>query len=178
MSRFCTSIAACTGLALLLSISAQASEVAVAAADLHPTGAVTLEAPSSAIGRLLDDPAQQSFSLLEELVRKSSRYESVEGYASYYAKRFEGRKTTSGLRYEPEKLTAAHVSLPLGTVVRVINPATSQEVHVTITDRCAPTSYHFIDLSQAAARKIGLWGKGRIRVVIIPLLEEPLQEPA
>jgi len=116
--------------------------------------------------------------MLEKLVIRGSNYESVEGFASYYAKRFEGRRTTSGHRYLPEKMTAAHSSLPLGTVVRVFNPATKQEVHVTIIDRCASKAYHFIDLSRAAAKKIGLWGKGRIKVVIIPVLEEPLQEPA
>lgn len=116
--------------------------------------------------------------VLEELILKSSPLEPMDGFASYYAKRFEGRKTTSGLRYHPDKMTAAHESLPLGTVVRVVNPATSQEVHVTITDRCAKKSFNFIDLSRAAAKKIGLWGKGRIRVVIIPLLQEKLEKPA
>lgn len=115
---------------------------------------------------------------LEELVLKSSSFESVEGVASYYASRFEGRRTTSGHRYNPDKMTAAHESLPLGTVVRVVNPASKQEVNVTITDRCASKPFHFIDLSRAAARKIGLWGKGKIKVVITPLLEDRLEEPA
>ena len=115
---------------------------------------------------------------LEELVQKSSSFESVEGFASYYARRFEGRRTTSGHRYNPDKLTAAHESLPLGTVVRVINPISKQEVHVTINDRCASKSFHFIDLSRAAAKKLGLWGKGKIKVVIMPLLEDTLESPA
>ena len=114
---------------------------------------------------------------LEKLVLKSSSFESVEGIASYYARKFEGRRTASGHRYNPDKLTAAHQSLPFGTVVRVLNPATRQEVQVTINDRCAPKSFHFIDLSRAAAKKIGLWGKGKIKVVITPLLEERLEEP-
>lgn len=125
----------------------------------------------------LNELSAQVTNNLEELVLKSSSFESVEGFASYYARRFEGRRTTSGHRYNPEKLTAAHQSLPLGTVVRVINPASKQEVHVTINDRCAPKSFHFIDLSRAAAKKIGLWGKGRIKVVIIPLLEDKLEKP-
>jgi rare lipoprotein A len=117
-------------------------------------------------------------SVLEELVQKGSSLKAKEGFASYYARRFEGRRTTSGHRYHPEKMTAAHHSLPLGTVVRVINLTTSQEVHVTINDRCARKPFPFIDLSRAAAKKIGLWGKGRVKVVIIPLLEENPQEPA
>jgi rare lipoprotein A len=124
------------------------------------------------------DPVRSTSHLLEELVLKSSLFESVEGFASYYARRFEGRRTTSGHRYNPEKLTAAHESLPLGTVVRVVNTASKQSVLVTITDRCASKTFHFIDLSRAAAKKIGLWGKGKVKVVITPLLEDNLEEPA
>jgi rare lipoprotein A len=126
---------------------------------------------------LLNVPESPTTTSLEELVLKGSGLKPEEGFASYYAKRFEGRKTTSGHRYHPEKMTAAHQSLPLGTVVRVVNPANSQEVHVTINDRCARKPFPFIDLSRAAAKKIGLWGKGKIKVVIIPLLEDPLEEP-
>lgn len=143
---------------------------------LPPTvGADALPVGDSSLLHELSVTAQTN---LEELVLKSSTFESVEGVASYYARKFEGRPTTSGHRYNPEKLTAAHQSLPLGTVVTVRNPATRQEVQVTINDRCAPKSFHFIDLSRAAAKKIGLWGKGKIKVVITPLLEEKLEEPA
>lgn len=129
---------------------------------------------SSAVSGQLTEPDAPAMTNLEELVRKGSVLKAVEGFASYYARRFEGRRTTSGHRYHPEKMTGAHYSLPLGTVVRVINPTTSQEVHVTINDRCARKPFPFIDLSRAAAKKIGLWGKGKIKVVIIPLLEEPV----
>jgi rare lipoprotein A len=127
---------------------------------------------------LLNELFRSDASNLEELLKKSSAFESVDAFASYYARKFEGHRTTSGHRYNPEKLTAAHQSLPLGTVVRVLNPVTREEVQVTVNDRCAPKSFHFIDLSRAAAKKIGLWGKGKMRVVIIPLLEDKLEEPA
>ncbi len=142
----------------------------------HPPTAPAESLPEGA-APAVHEPVEPLVIKLEELVLKSSPYESVEGFASYYARRFEGRRTTSGHRYNPNKLTAAHQSLPLGTVVRVVNPATKQEVHVTINDRCAPKSFHFIDLSRAAAKKIGLWGKGKIKVVIMPLLEEKLEKP-
>ncbi|HPX61140.1 MAG TPA: septal ring lytic transglycosylase RlpA family protein [Deltaproteobacteria bacterium] len=112
-------------------------------------------------------------SALEQLVAKSSPHEATEGVATYYAKRFEGRRTASGEVYHPDKLTAAHYTLPLGTIVRVINPANNKDVQVRINDRCAPKRFPFIDLSRAAAKKIGLWGKGKIKVVIIPLSQEP-----
>jgi len=151
----------------------------VCGALLCPLGGVALaEQPQDPAASLLTELESPSTSNLEELVLKGNDLKATEGFASYYARRFEGRRTTSGLRYHPDKLTAAHHYLPLGTVVRVVNPVTSQEVHVTINDRCARKPFPFIDLSRAAAKKIGLWGKGRIRVVIIPLLEDNLEEPA
>ncbi len=127
---------------------------------------------------LLNELSTSSVTPLEELVATSRPQDTREGFASYYASRFNGRRTTSGHRYHPEKMTAAHYSLPIGTVVRVLNPATSQEVQVTVNDRCGRKPFNFIDLSRAAAKKIGLWGKGRIKVVIIPLTEQPREEPA
>jgi rare lipoprotein A len=145
---------------------------------IFAAGALLLLAPVGVRAAVAADgePAKLE-EVLEGLILKSSPLPPMEGFASYYAKRFEGRRTTSGHRYHPDKMTAAHESLPLGTVVRVVNPATHQEVHVTITDRCARKAFHFIDLSRAAAKKIGLWGKGRIKVVIIPLLQEKLEKP-
>ena len=155
-------IAVCTALVSVLSISPAAHADDLPGSDLSLLHELSAPTPTN----------------LEKLVLKSSSFESVEGFASYYARRYEGRRTTSGHRYNPDKLTAAHESLPLGTVVRVVNPASKQEVQVTINDRCAPKKFHFIDLSRAAAKKIGLWGKGKIKVVITPLLEDSLEEPS
>lgn len=134
--------------------------------------AAVISAPTSARA-----DSEQLMELLENIVFNGSKHGPAEGFATYYASRFIGKRTSSGHRYHPEKMTAAHYSLPLGTVVRVVNPSTKQEVQVTINDRCARKPFHFIDLSRAAAKKIGLWGKGKIKVVIIPLLEDSLQEP-
>jgi rare lipoprotein A len=95
----------------------------------------------------------------------------VKGTASYYAKRYNGRRMTSGKRYDPKQLTAAHPTLPLGTKVKVVNLANNREVTVTITDRCRKRVSHFIDLSRAAARKLGFLGKGVTEVRIITLDE-------
>lgn len=143
--------------------------------SLLPVSVVRAEKNEPDDEALLNELSKPVVTDLEELLLKSSTFEMVEGFASYYARRFEGRRTTSGQRYNPDKLTAAHQSLPLGTVVRVLNPVTMQEVQVTVNDRCAPKSFHFIDLSRAAAKKIGLWGKGKIRVVIIPLMEDKIE---
>lgn len=93
------------------------------------------------------------------------------GIATYYARKFHGRATTSGERYHPEKMTAAHQSLPLGTKVLVRNLANDKEVTVVINDRCRKKNFPFIDLSRAAARKLGFFGEGKAKVAIIPLTE-------
>jgi rare lipoprotein A len=95
-----------------------------------------------------------------------------EGTASYYAKRYNGRRTTSGVRYNPDKKTAAHSSLPFGTRVKVVNLDNGREVVVTVNDRCKTRKKPFIDLSRSAARQLGFLGKGLARVRIIPLDDE------
>lgn len=96
------------------------------------------------------------------------------GVATYYASRFIGRKTTSGQRYHPDRLTAAHADLPLGTFVTVENVSNGQKVSVMINDRCRKRSFQLIDLSRLAARQVGLWGKGAIKVRITPLEKKDL----
>jgi len=97
----------------------------------------------------------------------------VKGIATYYAKRYNGRKTTSGERYRPEKLTAAHPNLPLGTKVKVVNLDNENEVVVRVNDRCRRRKVPIIDLSTAAARKLGFLGRGMARVHITRLEDDP-----
>lgn len=82
------------------------------------------------------------------------------GQASYYADKFNGRKTASGSTYRPGKRTAAHNTLPFGTIVRVTNPRNHRSVKVKITDRGPHAKGRVIDLSRKAARKIGLVQSG------------------
>jgi rare lipoprotein A len=103
--------------------------------------------------------------------QKASLVKKLVGIASYYAKKFHGRRTTSGERYHPDMMTAAHQSLPLGTRVRVKNLANDKEVTVVVNDRCRKKSIPFIDLSRAAAKKLGFFGEGKANVAIIPLRE-------
>ena len=95
-----------------------------------------------------------------------------EGLATYYAKRYNGRKTHSGARYKPEGLTAASPYLPMGCRVKVVNLSNGKEVLVTVNDRCRKRKAPFIDLSRAAARKLGFLGKGIARVRIVLLEDE------
>ena len=82
------------------------------------------------------------------------------GVASYYASFFEGRTTTSGEVYKHKKFTAAHLTLPFGTKVTVTNISNGKSVKVRINDRGPHSKRIMIDLSQAAAKEIGLYGKG------------------
>jgi len=112
----------------------------------------------------------------EESAQSDEAGSGKEGRASYYAKRYNGRKTLSGARYHPEKLTAASPDLPMGCKVRVKNLANGKEVLVTVNDRCRKQKTPFIDLSRAAARKLGFLGKGTALVRIIPLGDEERPE--
>ena len=118
--------------------------------------------------------------LLEVLAKDGDNLKDPQiGVATYYASRFTGRRTTSGQRYHPDKMTAAHALLPLGTMVTVENIKSGQRVSVVINDRCHPrhTALNLIDLSRAAAQQIGLWGKGAVKVRIVPLEKKhPLDE--
>lgn len=100
-----------------------------------------------------------------------------EGLASYYAMALAGRSTASGEPYDPEALTAAHRSLPFGSVVQVErldadagHPAAS--VRVRINDRGPFVGGRIIDLSDAAARKLAMKREGvvpvRLRIVSLP----------
>lgn len=137
--------------------------------------AYAVDAGEDVSEKLLEELKTQNLSEFEELFRYESVKPAREGFASYYASRLAGRRTTSGRRYDPKKFTAAHVSLPLGSVVKVVNKKNGKDVLVTVNDRCAPKSYPFIDLSRAAADKIGIVGKGKAPVEIIPLKDNRLK---
>jgi rare lipoprotein A len=85
--------------------------------------------------------------------------------ATFYASRFAGRRTASGERYDPGALTAAHRTLPLGTVVRVTRvDGSGGAVLVRINDRGPYASGRIIDLSLAAARRLQMLQAGVVRV--------------
>lgn len=88
----------------------------------------------------------------------------LRGLASWYGSVWNGRMTASGETFDETKLTAAHKTLPLGTLVRVTNLRSQQSVVVRINDRGSLTENRVIDLSSAAAREIGLIDQGLARV--------------
>lgn len=80
----------------------------------------------------------------------------MEGEASYYGNAFQGNKTASGERYDKNALTCAHKTLPFKTVLKVTLPATGKSVQVRVNDRGPYQDRRLMDLSTAAANKIGL----------------------
>lgn len=91
------------------------------------------------------------------------------GVASYYADKFNGRRTASGESFSNGAMTAAHRSLPFGSKVRVTNPANGRSVVVRINDRGPFHGGRVIDLSKSAASTLGLIqrGSGRVELSLV-----------
>jgi len=91
------------------------------------------------------------------------------GTASYYADKFNGRETANGEIYDSKKMTAACNQLPLGTWIRVTNLSNQRSVIVKTNDRMHARMTRIVDLSRAAAEKLGYIGKGltRVRVEVL-----------
>ncbi|MDO9360517.1 MAG: septal ring lytic transglycosylase RlpA family protein [Polaromonas sp.] len=93
--------------------------------------------------------------------------EFEQGKASWYGPRFQGRRTASGERYDQHAFTAAHKTLPFGTLVRVRSLVNGREVDVRIIDRGPFTRGRIIDLSRAAAESLGMLGLGVKDVILL-----------
>jgi rare lipoprotein A len=94
-----------------------------------------------------------------------------QGIASWYGEEFAGRTTANGEIFDPARLTAAHRTLPFGSVLDVTNPKTGQSVRVRVNDRGPFIANRVLDLSYAAARQIGLIqpGVGEVEVRVVRL---------
>jgi rare lipoprotein A len=89
-----------------------------------------------------------------------------EGIASYYAHKFQGRRTASGEPFHQDSLTAAHKILPFGTTLKVTNQKNGKTVWVRVNDRLPSNSKRSIDLSYAAAQQINMIREGLVKVNI------------
>src|SRR5437867_11638391 len=92
------------------------------------------------------------------------------GVASWYGESFHGRQAANGELFDMEALTAAHRTLPLGSVVRVVNLANGKHLHVRITDRGPYVHSRILDLSRGAAARLGM--EGGLSVVRVQLVGE------
>ncbi len=91
------------------------------------------------------------------------------GKLSWYGRRFHGRRTASGERFDMHALTAAHPTLPFGTRVKVRHLGSGREVEVRINDRGPHVRGRIIDLSRAAAMALGVLHAGDAVVALLPL---------
>lgn len=99
-----------------------------------------------------------------------------EGTASYYGIRdgFHGKKTATGEVYDAHKITAAHKTLPLPSIVRVTNLENGRSLTVKVNDRGPFPKGRIIDVSEKCAKLLGFYGKGTARVRVQSLVEETL----
>ena len=88
------------------------------------------------------------------------------GVASWYGEQFHGRQAANGEIFDMEALTAAHRTMPLGSIVRVVNLANGKHLHVRITDRGPYVNGRILDLSHAAAVQLGMEHEGTTHVQI------------
>ena len=154
------SVALC---ALALSISA--------CAPVHDTAGATAEVVSARKGQAASLVGRTTARAMAERTagHAASVAQVIVGQASWYGGKFHGRKTASGERFDMNGLTAAHRTLPFGTKVRVVNEETGQSVVVRVNDRGPWGHGRIIDLSRAAAERIGLRhaGVGRVKVEVL-----------
>ena len=97
---------------------------------------------------------------------KESRYlgHTMVGMASWYGAPFHGRRSSDGSRYNKDEFTAAHLTYPFGTLVKVTNLKTSKSCVVKITDRGPYVDGRIIDLSKKAAEELGMLSSGVAKV--------------
>ena len=128
---------------------------------VQETAAPELESPQK-------ESPQKEDSKIEEMQtdepQKEAAKEGVVGIASYYAAKFHGRRTASGEKFSQKVLTAAHLTLPFGTLLKVTNLQNMKSVIVRVNDRGPHVRGRIVDLSRAAAELIGMRHTGTARV--------------
>ena len=102
---------------------------------------------------------------------KGARGTVQSGLGSYYADKFNGRPTASGTTYRPGQMTAAHNTLPFGTLIRVTNTRNGRSVDVTVTDRGPHTKGYIVDVSHRAAVQLGIIEAGVVPVQVTVIRE-------
>ena len=117
-------------------------------ATLRTIAAIALLGISTASGAFAQGPKQFS------------------GVAAFYSTNYSGR-TACGDRYDPNKFTAAHRSLPFGTRLRVTDPRSKRSVVVIVNDRGPFTKGRVLDLSLAAAKALNMTGRGLLNVMAV-----------
>ena len=116
-----------------------------------------------ATGIAVASTAPQDTSRIQPPIKRS-RFAFQIGKASWYGGKFQGRKTASGEKFDMNALTCAHRSLPLGSWIRVTNVANQKAVFLRVNDRGPVPRNILLDLSYAAARKLGIGGLAKVKI--------------
>jgi rare lipoprotein A len=148
-------------LAVLTACSHKPTRVAISSAPPPPTSAPSGEAPESAGNRVPNIPSAEI-----EIPSDTKPLFVETGIASWYGPPYHNRRGSNGEVYDMHAMTAAHRTLPLGSIVRVVNVGTNAAAVVRITDRGPFIEGRVVDLSKAAAEKIGMLQKGTTEVRI------------
>ncbi|MGD9950301.1 MAG: septal ring lytic transglycosylase RlpA family protein [Desulfobulbus sp.] len=126
--------------------------------------AATTVSPASHAKSIKKVAAAPAVAKSHKKARLAHKTRAMNGLASIYSNKLSGRKTSSGQRFSQEKMTAAHPSLPFGTKVLVTNLRNNRTVEVLINDRGPFHRDRVIDLTSAAAYKLGMKKRGFVQV--------------
>lgn len=105
-----------------------------------------------------------------------SGFAQQRGRATFYTRKWDGRKTASGERLYNDSLVCAHKSHKFGTLLKVVNPANGKEVVVKVIDRGPYVKGRIIDLSIRAARELGILSQG-VAIVEVSVYRKPTEVP-
>ncbi|AFG36558.1 rare lipoprotein A [Spirochaeta africana DSM 8902] len=138
-----------------------------------PDGAAAHAAAASATEGGSDDPVAVSADALPMDDPQLADHE-LEGIASWYGGKFQGRLTANGERFDTNEMTAAHKTLPFNSIVRVVNLNNGKQAELRINDRGPFVEGRVIDLSRAGAEAIGMSGTGiaPVRVEVLHYQQE------
>ena len=145
--------------ALLLSAFAVTAFAQTPAATPAPAAAAPAAAPSPA-------PAAAPKAEEKKAPAAATAGDVTTGKAAWYGKKFNGRKTASGQRFNASLLTAASNTLPFGTLVKVTNLKNKKSVTVRINDRGPQQADRIIDVTRAAAARLGMLKSGVVEVEV------------
>lgn len=166
-------LAAALGIVLAAALGASALERSGPDTVLLDQGLVTLSAAGVVVERISSQPlAPDEVDPEPEVIDPASLpgRPIPGGKASFYGEEFAGSRTASGERFDPNALTAAHPSLPMGSKVRVTNLRNGRSVVVRINDRGPFHGDRVIDVSRRAAQELGFHRRGvtQVRLEVLP----------
>jgi rare lipoprotein A len=179
-SLFSANIAATPAIAAIPAASSKslstalANTAAISAADTTATISVPVREmlSSKVVTKSESSDDSDIMDRMSMLASQTVRKLNQSGLASWYGRQFNGRKTASGERFDMNAMTAAHRSLPLACYIRVTNQDNGKSVVVKVNDRGPFHGKRILDLSYAAAQKIGITQRGTGNVTI-ERIEDP-----